>query len=460
MRRPVTAAGVRLAKLTRVSQAIRRVGGSGLSVSRLGLGTMTWGADVSPATARDLVRRFSDSGGNLIDTAPAYGNGAAESIIGKLIHTEVRRDDLVIATKGGFGLHGGQRVVDTSRRALLDDLAGSLRRLHTDHVDLWQVHAWGPAPLEETLAALDHAVTSGMTRYVGVSNFVGWQTARAATWQQAVPGRGHLVSTQVEYSLVARRVELEVVPAALAHAMGVFPWSPIGRGVLTGKYRAGTPRDSRGGSDHLSWFVDPYLEPKYRAVVDAVCTAADGLGISARSGATAVGARRPGCHGAPAGGPHRGPTRRVPRRRRPGAARLDRLGPRRRDGRARTCCAEVVSAHGALPGCRQDGDVPAAPAQKIEKPGSRERRPASARRQLASTAVEDGDVALDLERDPQRVGRQFHRDAGGRGEVEGVHGEFEDADPEVGTQAHPAGQRRDDRRLAVVVDLAPPRGSR
>ncbi len=241
---------------------------------------MTWGADVSPSTARDLVRRFADWGGNLIDTAPAYGNGAAESIIGKLIHTEVRRDDLVIATKGGFGLRGGQRVVDTSRGALLDDLAGSLRRLHTDHVDLWQVHAWGPAPLEETLAALDHAVTSGMTRYVGVSNFVGWQTARAATWQQAIPGRAHLVSTQVEYSLVARRVELEVVPAALAHGMGVFPWSPIGRGVLTGKYRSGTPRDSRGGSDHLSWFVDPYLEPKYRAVVDAVCTAADGLGLT------------------------------------------------------------------------------------------------------------------------------------------------------------------------------------
>lgn len=259
---------------------MRRVGESGLSVSRLGLGTMTWGADVSPAGARDLVRRFIAEGGNLVDTAPAYGNGAAENIIGKLIHTDIRRDDLIIATKGGFGLHGGRRTVDTSRLALLDDLAGSLRRLHTDHVDLWQLHAWGSAPLDETLAALDHAVSSGMARYVGISNFVGWQTARAATWQQAVPGRAHLVSTQVEYSLVARRVELEVLPAARAHGMGVFAWSPIGRGVLTGKYRSGTPRDSRGGSDHLSWFVDPYLEPKYRAVVDAVCTAADGLGLT------------------------------------------------------------------------------------------------------------------------------------------------------------------------------------
>ena len=259
---------------------MRRVGDSGLTVSRLGLGTMTWGGDVSPSTARDLVRRFMDGGGNLVDTAPAYGNGAAENVIGRLIHTDLRRDDLVIASKGGFGMHAGRRSVDTSRGALLDDLAGSLRRLHTDHVDLWQVHAWGSAPLDETLAALDHAMTSGMARYVGVSNFVGWQTARAATWQQAVPGRAHLVSTQVEYSLVARRVELEVMPAARAHGMGVFAWSPLGRGVLTGKYRSGTPRDSRGGSDHLSWFVDPYLEPKYRAVVDAVCTAADGLGLT------------------------------------------------------------------------------------------------------------------------------------------------------------------------------------
>ncbi len=259
---------------------MRRVGESGLTVSRLGLGTMTWGADVSPAAARDLVRRFLADGGNLIDTAHAYGNGAAENVIGKLIHTDIRRDDLIIATKGGFGLHAGRRSVDTSRRALLDDLAGSLRRLHTDHVDLWQLHAWGSAPLDETLDALDHAVTSGMARYVGISNFVGWQTARAATWQQAVPGRARLVSTQVEYSLVARRVELEVLPAALAHGMGVFPWSPIGRGVLTGKYRSGTPRDSRGGSDHLAWFVEPYLEPKYRAVVDAVCTAAEGLGLT------------------------------------------------------------------------------------------------------------------------------------------------------------------------------------
>lgn len=256
------------------------MGSSGLQVSRLGLGTMTWGADVDAAGARTLLRHFVDHGGTLVDTAPAYGNGAAERIIGKLIHTDLDRDELVIATKGGFGVHGGKRSVDTSRGALLDDLAGSLRRLHTDHVDLWQVHTWGDAPLDETLDALDHAVAAGMARYVGVSNFVGWQTARAATWQQAVPGRAQLVSTQIEYSLLARRAELEIVPAAAALGLGVLAWSPLGRGVLTGKYRTGVPRDSRGASDHLSWFVDPYLEPRYRPVADAVATAADGLGMT------------------------------------------------------------------------------------------------------------------------------------------------------------------------------------
>ncbi|MFC6360220.1 aldo/keto reductase [Luteococcus peritonei] len=263
-----------------MSMQTRRVGESGLEVSRLGLGTMTWGADTPISEARQMLRGFVEAGGSLVDTAPAYGQGVAEKIIGKLIHTDLRRSDLVIATKGGFGMHQGRRRVDTSRRAMLDDLAVSLRRLHTDHVDLWQVHAWGEAPLEETLAAMDQAVSSGMTRYVGISNYIGWQTARAATWQQAVPGRARLVSGQVEYSLLARRAEIEVLPALRAHGMGLFPWSPLGRGVLTGKYRRGIPRGSRGASEHFSWFVEPYLEAKSRAIVDAVCRAAEGLDMS------------------------------------------------------------------------------------------------------------------------------------------------------------------------------------
>jgi aryl-alcohol dehydrogenase-like predicted oxidoreductase len=119
-----------------------------------------------------------------------------------------------------------------------------------------------------------------MVRYAGVSNFVGWQTAQAATWQGAFPGRTPITCAQVEYSLLARRAEVEVIPAVRAFGMGLLPWSPIGRGVLTGKYRTGRPRGSRGASQHFAWFVDPYLEARSRAVVDAVVTAADGLDLT------------------------------------------------------------------------------------------------------------------------------------------------------------------------------------
>ena len=258
----------------------RSVGSSGLQVSRLGLGTLTWGRDVPAPQAKGLLRQFVEAGGTLVDTAAAYGNGEAERIIGRLIHTDLARDDVVIATKAGFGVRDGKRVVDTSRTALLDDLAGSLRRLHTDHVDLWQLHAWGGAPLEESLAAIDQAVNAGMVRYSGVSNFVGWQTAQAATWQSAFPGRARITSAQVEYSLLARRAEVEVIPAVRAFRLGLFPWSPLGRGVLAGRYRTGRPRDSRGGQQHFAWFVEPYLEARSRSVVEAVATAADGLDLT------------------------------------------------------------------------------------------------------------------------------------------------------------------------------------
>jgi len=258
----------------------RQVGVSGLRVSRLGLGTMTWGRDTTAEQARSLLEMFCEAGGTFIDTAAAYGAGDAERLVGDLISRVTRRDEMVIATKAGFVIRNGQRIVDTSRRALLRDLAGSLGRLDTDYVDIWQIHAWGSAPLEESLSAVDHAVTSGMARYAGVSNFVGWQTAQAATWQRAFPGRTPISSAQVEYSLLARRAEVEVLPAIRAFGMGFFPWSPLGRGVLTGQYRTGTPRGSRAASDHFSWFVEPYLEQRSRAVVEAVVRAAEGLDLT------------------------------------------------------------------------------------------------------------------------------------------------------------------------------------
>ena len=258
----------------------RAVGTSGLRVSRLGLGTMTWGRDTPAEQAKGLLEMFRDAGGTLIDTAAAYGAGDAERIIGRLVKEAGAREDMVIATKAGFVIRNGERIVDTSRRALLRDLDGSLSRLDTDYVDLWQIHAFGDAPLAESLAAVDHAVATGRVRYAGVSNFVGWQTAQAATWQSAFPGRTPISSTQVEYSLLARRAEVEVLPAVRAFGMGFFPWSPLGRGVLTGQYRTGTPRGSRAATDHFAWFVEPYLESRSRGVVEAVARAAEGLDLT------------------------------------------------------------------------------------------------------------------------------------------------------------------------------------
>lgn len=276
----------------------RCVGLSGLSVSRLGLGTMTWGRDTDEHEARDQLTAFLDAGGSLIDTAAAYGDGASETLVGDLIAESGRRDDLVLATKAGLGARRGQSgrgTRDTSRRALLATLDASLARLGTDHIDLWQLHVWSPdTPLEETLAAVDLAVTSGRVVYAGISNYTGWQSAHAATWQRAVPGRAPLVSTQVEYSLLNRSVEAEVLPAADALGLGVLPWSPLGRGVLTGKYRTGTPSDSRAASSHLASFVEPYLDERSRGIVEAVVKAADGLGWTPAEVALAWLRDRPG----------------------------------------------------------------------------------------------------------------------------------------------------------------------
>jgi aryl-alcohol dehydrogenase-like predicted oxidoreductase len=259
----------------------RRLGRSGLTVSRLALGTMTWGRDTDEHEAADQLALFLEAGGTLLDTAAGYGDGESERVIGGLLASKVDREEVVIATKAGISRRTGERVVDTSRKALLDALDGSLRRLGTDVVDLWQVHTWSDdTPLEETLAAVDTAVSSGRTRYAGISNYSGWQTGRAVTWQQSWPGRAPLVSTQVEYSLLQRGIEREVLPAATALGLGVLPWSPLGRGVLTGKYRSGTPADSRAASPHFAGFIERLLDDRARRIVDAVATAADGLDAS------------------------------------------------------------------------------------------------------------------------------------------------------------------------------------
>jgi len=272
----------------------RPLGRAGLLVSRLALGTMTWGRDTDPDDAAAQLKTFVDAGGNLVDTADVYGDGDAESVIGALLATVVPRDELLLATKCGLR-PSRERRRDTSRGHLLRGLEGSLSRLGVDHVDLWQVHGFDPeTPLDETMAALDHAVTSGKARYVGISNFSGWQTAYAATWQQAWPGRAPLVCAQVEYSLLERGIEREVLPACQSLGLGVLPWSPLGRGVLTGKYRHGRPADSRAASPHFELFVSRYLDPRCSAIVESVVTAADGLGVSPLEVALAWVRDRPG----------------------------------------------------------------------------------------------------------------------------------------------------------------------
>jgi len=260
---------------------LRSLGRSGLKVSRLGLGTMTWGRDTDEHEAADQMSAFLDAGGTLVDTAAGYGDGESERVIGGLLASKVDREEVVLATKAGVARRTGVRVVDTSRRALLDALDGSLQRLGTDHVDLWQVHAWShDTPLDETLGAVDAAVSSGRTRYAGISNYTGWQTGRAVTWQAAWPGRAPIVSTQMEYSLLQRGIEREVLPAAVELGLGVLPWSPLGAGVLTGKYRSGTPADSRAASPHFARFIERFLDERSRRIVDAVATAADGLDVA------------------------------------------------------------------------------------------------------------------------------------------------------------------------------------
>lgn len=237
-----------------------------------------WGRDTDEHEAADQARAFLDAGGNFIDTAAVYGAGDSEKVIGGLVGSLFKREDVVIATKAGITFVDGVRTVNTSRGALLAELDASLKRLGTDYVDLWQVHTWDEnTPLDDTLSALESAYQSGRARYVGISNYSGWQTARAVTKQEL---RAPIATTQNEYSLLNREIENEILSCATELNVGFLAWSPLGRGVLTGKYRNGVPSDSRGASPHFAGHVEPYLDERSQRIVEAVQVAADGLGYS------------------------------------------------------------------------------------------------------------------------------------------------------------------------------------
>ncbi|MGG7099937.1 aldo/keto reductase [Rhodococcus sp. 24CO] len=270
----------------------RSVGTSGLRVSRLGLGTLTWGRDTDGDEAAAQLLAFAEAGGTLVDSSPAYGDGAAQRLLSELLDDVVPRDELIVSSSAGINPNPiGTDRVDCSRRGLLRQLDATLRELGTDYLDMWQVATWDPlTPVDEVAATLDYAVSSGKVRYVGVRGYLGWQLATAV----GACGTTSLTATQAEYSLLARGVEEELFAAASHHGVGVFAAVPLAGGVLTGKYRGGIPVDSRGADDAHSHHVQSYLTDSSVRVVDAVVTAADGLGTSPLAVALAWARDRPG----------------------------------------------------------------------------------------------------------------------------------------------------------------------
>jgi aryl-alcohol dehydrogenase-like predicted oxidoreductase len=243
----------------------------------MALGTLSWGRDTDADEAASQLVAFVDAGGTLVDTADVYAGGESERMLGAMLDDLVPREDVIVATKAVARRHEGPFGGGASRGALLNALDGSLCRLGVDHIDLWQMHAWDPSvPIEETLEAASAAVSSGKVRYIGVCNYTGWQLGTAATLRRGA-AFAPLVSSQVEYSLAERGIEREVASAASHHGIGLLPWAPLGRGVLTGKYRSGTPADSRGASEHLAGYVDAHRTERVGRIVEAVVTAADGL---------------------------------------------------------------------------------------------------------------------------------------------------------------------------------------
>jgi aryl-alcohol dehydrogenase-like predicted oxidoreductase len=278
----------------------RQLGASGLRVSALSLGTMTFGGrdrfaavgTTDVAAASRQIDLCLDAGVNLIDTADVYSDGLSEQILGEAI--KGRRDRVLLATKARFPMGSGPNDAGLSRHHLIAACEASLRRLGTDHIDLYQVHEWdGTTPLEETLHALDRLVESGKVRYIGCSNYAGWQMTKALGISER-RGWQRFVSQQIYYSLQARDAEYEIIPASIDQGVGIMVWSPLAGGLLSGKYRRG--QDAPEGSRHLSEWNEPPVRDESRLydVIDALVEIADGRGVSPAQIALAWLLGRPG----------------------------------------------------------------------------------------------------------------------------------------------------------------------
>jgi aryl-alcohol dehydrogenase-like predicted oxidoreductase len=267
----------------------RQLGSCGLRLSTLTLGTMTFGgrgafASVGSTDVAGAARQIDmclDRGVNCVDTANVYSDGQSEEIVGEVLAEAGRRDRVVLATKARMPMGEGPNDAGLSRHHLIRECENSLRRLRTDHIDLYQVHEWdGQTPLEETLEALDTLVRSGKVRYVGASNYAGWQLMKAL----AVADRLNVqrfVGHQIYYSLQARDAEYELVPLALDQGLGILVWSPLAGGLLSGKYRRGA-QGPEGARQLTDWDEPPVRDQDaLYDVVDALVAIADGHGVSA-----------------------------------------------------------------------------------------------------------------------------------------------------------------------------------
>jgi aryl-alcohol dehydrogenase-like predicted oxidoreductase len=265
----------------------RQLGSSGLRVSALTLGTMTFGGQgnfakvgsTDVAAARRQIDMCVDAGINLIDTADVYSRGASEEIVGEVL--DGRRDELLLATKVRMRMGEGPNMVGLSRQHVIDGCEASLRRLRTDHIDLYQVHEWdGSVPLEETLTALDQLVRDGKVRYIGVSNFAGWQLLKALGISER-HGLARFVSQQIYLSLQERSAEYELVPAATDQGLGTLVWSPLAGGLLSGKYRRG--EDAPAGSRRFAGWNEPpvYDEDRLYDTIETLVEIGSERGVSA-----------------------------------------------------------------------------------------------------------------------------------------------------------------------------------
>lgn len=261
-----------------------KLGSSGLQVSRICLGMMSYGDPRSREwmlredAAEPIVRRAVEAGVTFFDTADMYSDGASEEITGRLLaKLFARRDDYVLATKVYFPTGPGPNDRGLSRKHVLAAIDASLTRLGTDHVDLYQIHRWDhETPIEETMEALHDVVRAGKARYIGASSMYAWQFAKAQHAAQAA-GWTRFVSMQNHYNLVYREEEREMIPLCLDQGVGVIPWSPLARGLLTGsRRRDGRRRTVRSGSDPLA---DSMYEDADFDVVDVVCALADERGL-------------------------------------------------------------------------------------------------------------------------------------------------------------------------------------